>query len=487
MQLSKIVTTLGLKLEGDGAPTVLGLTEDSRSVQPGYAFVAIKGLSVDGVEFIPKALEKGAVAIITYVGADVGAVDVPVIYAENPRKTMGEIAALVYGAQPKTIAAVTGTNGKTSVAHFARQLWELCGQKAASIGTLGIIEGFEQPHDKEEASMTTPGVEQLHSSLKALTEKKIQHLAMEVSSHGLDQWRVAGIHPSIAAFTNFTRDHLDYHETEEAYFNAKMRLFEEVMVEGAQVVLNADIPEFDTIKNRCRARAGEIHTYGKKGVDLSILDLHAHQDGQALTLAVHGKTMEVHVPLAGAFQAYNLCCAALMVASSGIELEEVVAAMHDVSAVTGRLELAGRTKQNACVYIDYAHTPDALETVIKTLRPHAMGAARLITLFGCGGDRDAGKRPLMGKVAVQHSDLVVVTDDNPRTEDADAIRAEIMKAATGALEIPNREKAIRNTIAMLEKDDVLLIAGKGHERYQIIGKETHSFDEKAIVKDAISA
>jgi UDP-N-acetylmuramoyl-L-alanyl-D-glutamate--2,6-diaminopimelate ligase len=392
------------------------------------------------------------------------------------------MAARFYVHQPRVIAAVTGTNGKTSVAAFTRQIWQRLGFRAASIGTLGLV----APNLQRPGALTTPDPVDLHRILRELADDGIEYLAMEASSHGLEQFRLDGVRIGAAGFTNLSRDHLDYHDSMEAYLAAKMRLFEAVMAPGGTAVLNADAPEFDALAQICVARGHEIISYGAAGEDLRLEASQPSEQGQHVTLTVLGERAEMKLPLFGAFQAHNVLCALGLAIACGANHEAALEAIEYLKGPRGRLELVARHPSGAPVYVDYAHTPDALENVLEALRSHATG--RLVLVFGCGGDRDPGKRPLMGAVASRLADVVIVTDDNPRSEDPAAIRRQIMapQGAPGAREIGLRGEAIRAALALLERDDLLLIAGKGHETGQIVGEEVHPFDDADVARAAVA-
>jgi UDP-N-acetylmuramoyl-L-alanyl-D-glutamate--2,6-diaminopimelate ligase len=473
------IAVSALALERD--PAILSLTADSRAVALGTLFAALPGTHRDGRDFIPEAVAKGAVAVLAAKGTTLppGADHVALIEDANPRRRWALLAAAFFGAQPQTIAAVTGTNGKTSTAQFARQIWTRLGRKAGAMGTLGLVApGFPQA-----ASLTTPDPVALHRTLAELAGGGITHLAMEASSHGLDQFRLDGVLVTVGGFTNLTRDHLDYHGTMEGYFQAKAQLFERVMPKGAAAVLNADIPEFERLQALCRGRKQTVIGYGEAGQELRVVDTTPLAHGQRLTLDVWGKRQVVELPLVGRFQAWNALCALGMVIGSGEAADAALAALADLEGVRGRLELVARPQNDTAIYVDYAHTPDGLETVLKALRPHTQG--RLAVVFGCGGDRDRGKRPIMGGIATSLADRVIVTDDNPRTERPEAIRAEIMAAARGAREIGDRAEAIRTAVRELAAGDVLVIAGKGHEQGQIVGSEIRPFDDAAVARTAV--
>jgi UDP-N-acetylmuramoyl-L-alanyl-D-glutamate--2,6-diaminopimelate ligase len=461
---------------------VSGLTADSRQVAAGYLFAALPGSRVDGRDFIPQALDKGAAAVLAPLGTELPAAagDVPLITDDNPRRRLALLAARFYERQPRTACAVTGTNGKTSVASFTRQIWQALGHDAASLGTLGL----QPPRADAPASLTTPDPVELHRCLATLARDHIDHVVLEASSHGLDQSRLDGIRVSAAAFTNLTRDHLDYHGTMAAYLAAKLRLFTELLQQDGAAVVNIDDPAGADVAAACRARGVRLITYGRAEADLHLLRQEPTATGQNLQIDVFGKRYDVALPVAGAFQADNALAALGLVLAGGIDPDMAVAALAQVSGVPGRVELVGATPAGGHVYVDYAHTPDALETVLKALRPHT--ANRLHVIIGCGGDRDRGKRPIMGRIAVTLADQAIITDDNPRSEDPAAIRQEMLAEAPGAQEIGDRGAAIATAVAALGPGDVLVIAGKGHESGQIVGGQVLPFDDREIARTAIS-
>ncbi|NNG04335.1 MAG: UDP-N-acetylmuramoyl-L-alanyl-D-glutamate--2,6-diaminopimelate ligase [Inquilinus sp.] len=456
-----------------GLPEITGLTADSRAVEPGFLFAALPGSQADGRDFIGAAIAKGAIAILAPAGTVLPdyAGAATLITDDRPRRRFALIAAAFHGSQPATIAAITGTNGKTSTAHFTRQIWERLGHRAASLGTLGIT----APGLENYGALTTPDPAALHASLADLAAAGVTHLAMEASSHGLDQYRLDGVRVTAAGFTNLSRDHLDYHGTMEAYLAAKGRLFDEVLAPGGTAVLNADAPESSALAARARAAGRRVSTYGVAGEAIRLDDAVPQADGLALGLTIEGRRYSANLPLVGTFQVANALCALGLVLADDVAPAAAVEALGHLQGVRGRLEQVARHPNGAPVYVDYAHTPDALETVLKALRPHTVG--RLVCVFGCGGDRDPGKRPLMGATVAQLADRPIVTDDNPRTEDPAAIRAATLAACPGAREIGDRAGAIRSAIAGLAPDDVLIIAGKGHETGQIVGEEVHPFDD----------
>ena len=462
---------------------VTGLTQDSRAVEPGFIFAAFSGSKSDGKSFIPDAIEKGAVAILTDKQVE-GVVNIPVIISDNPRQQFAKMIADFYQSQPEVIVAVTGTNGKTSTAHFTRQIWQKMNYAAASLGTIGIT----APGVKKYGSLTTPDPVTLHEELAELEKSGVTHLALEGSSHGLDQYRLDGVRIKAAGFTSFSRDHMDYHETEADYLAAKTRLFSEVMQPYGVAVLNADIPEFKALNKVCQERGIRVLSYGYKACDIKLTKREPLLHGQSVSLMVFGQNYNFEFPLAGAFQIMNALCALGLVLSEFLEnplkQAESVTALEKLTGVKGRLELVAYHPNGAAIYVDYAHTPDALENVLKALRPHTSN--QLHALIGCGGDRDKGKRPQMGKVAQDLADHVIITDDNPRTENPDIIRQEIMTACPKAQEVGDRAKAIKEAIAQLNSGDILVVAGKGHEQGQIIGTEVKPFDDAEEIKKELA-
>ncbi len=477
-ELSRLIKSDGVYAAEAASLHVMGLTADSRDVAAGFIFAALPGTKVDGTAFLETAKAKGAIAAI--VPANTPAVHgLHLIHTENPRRLLALAAARFYDDQPDTIVAVTGTNGKTSVSVFVRQIWAAMGFRAASLGTIGII----GPDGAVELKHTTPDPVKLQEAVAALADQRIEHLAVEASSHGLAQHRLDGLHISAAAFTNFTRDHLDYHKTLEDYFDAKMMLFENLLCPGSPAVINADMPEAAEIIRRCKLRGLVPYTVGENGESISIIKAVQTENGQLLTLRMADGTFEVPLPLVGDFQASNAIVAAGLVLATGGEASQVRHALASLKGATGRLELVGSKANGARVFVDYAHTPDAIETALKALRPSTPG--KLHVVFGCGGDRDKGKRPLMAKAAAHNADLVYITDDNPRTEDAATIRCEALAGAPQAVEIGNRSEAIATAVAKLGSGDVLLVAGKGHEPGQTIGTTVHPFSDHDAVKAAL--
>jgi UDP-N-acetylmuramoyl-L-alanyl-D-glutamate--2,6-diaminopimelate ligase len=456
-----------------------GVTADSRAVKPGDLFVAIAGGKADGLRFVDQALAGGAVAVMAERAPERSLPDtVAFICVPNARRALAYAASKIYPRQPHIIAAVTGTSGKTSVAAFTRQIWDALGHRAASIGTIGIV----SPRGETYGSLTTPDPVVLHRSLQQLADDGVTHLAIEASSHGLDQFRLDGLRIAAGAFTNITRDHLDYHPSFEAYFAAKLRLFKELIKPGGTAVVDVDHEHAAAVLDTAAARGLSILRVGRTGTDIRLVEASIDGFSQALRIAHGGKELRVRLPLVGAFQVENALVAAGIAIATGGEPAAVFAALADLRGAKGRLELVGQ-KRGAPIFVDYAHKPDALAKALEALRPYAAG--RLVVVFGAGGDRDRGKRPLMGAVAAAKADRVVVTDDNPRSENAAAIRAAILAAAPGAIEIGDRREAIRSAIADLRAGDALLIAGKGHETGQIIGDRIVPFSDHDAVAAAL--
>ena len=460
-----------------------GLTSDSRKVKPGYLFAALAGTKTDGAKFVQDAVARGASAVLgtPALESDVAALGVTFIPSENPRLGLARYAAAFYDAQPETVAAVTGTKGKSSIVAFLREIWTALGKPAASLGTVGVI----APNGVMPLSHTTPDPVEIHELLATLKADGVDHLAIEASSHGLDQHRLDGVRISGCGFTNITRDHMDYHATFEDYLAAKLRLFGEVVEQGGVAVVNADADHADRFIEAARARKLRLITVGMEGDTIRLVSLTGHGDAQKLQVVYAGGTYDIDLPLAGTFQASNALVAAGLAIGLGEEAGKVFAALEHLKGAPGRMEKVAFVN-GAPIYVDYAHTPDSLQKVLEALRPHTQN--RLHVVFGCGGDRDRGKRPLMGAVAVKLADDVIVTDDNPRSEEPAAIRAEILAAATGAREIGDRAQAIQKAVAELQVGDVLVIAGKGHETGQYITGEVHPFsDREQAVAAALAA
>ncbi len=475
-----MAATLARLIGGDAAIApeaaaivVTGLTADSRAVKPGFVFAALPGSSVDGAKFALKAVAAGAVAIVA--GQPLQA-SVPVVVSANPRRLFACMAARFHGRQPDLIVAVTGTNGKTSVAAFVREIWTSMGFRAASLGTVGVV----SPSGHRSLEHTTPDPVKLHEIVAGLRDEHVNHLALEASSHGLAQFRLDGLHLSAGAFTNITRDHLDYHDGFEDYFAAKMRLFDELLPEGAPAVINADAARAQEVVAHATARKLRVFTVGRSGSALKLLDAERDGFGQRLVVQGPGARHSVILPLAGDFQASNALVAAGLVIATGGEEALVMHALESLKGAKGRLDLVTRSRTGAPIFVDYAHTPDALETAIAALRPYVTG--RLVVVFGAGGDRDRGKRPQMGAVAARLADIAFVTDDNPRTEDPAAIRHAVMAGNAGLKEIGGRAEAIRAAVDELRAGDILLVAGKGHESGQTIGATVIPFSDHDAVR-----
>ncbi|MGN7733730.1 MULTISPECIES: UDP-N-acetylmuramoyl-L-alanyl-D-glutamate--2,6-diaminopimelate ligase [Sinorhizobium/Ensifer group] len=458
---------------------VAGLTADSRQVQPGDLFVAVTGSKANGSTYIADALKRGAVAVVTEAGSDVDASSAPVLKLSEPRAFLARAAAAFYGRQPETMVAVTGTAGKTSVASFTRQIWAHSGFAAAMIGTTGVV----APGRNDYGSLTTPDPVSLHKLLAELAEAGVTHAAMEASSHGLDQSRLDGVRLSAAAFTNLGRDHMDYHPTVEHYMASKMRLFNALLPKGAPAVIFADDQWSEQAIAAARKAKLEVRTVGRKGDYISLKRVEHFRHKQSAEVHVGDDIFEIHIPLAGDFQVANALVAAGLAMSTGISPKAAFSALEKLQGASGRLELVGQTKDGALAYVDYAHKPDALENVLASVRPFTTG--RVVVVFGCGGDRDKGKRPIMGEIATRLADVTIVTDDNPRSEIPEVIRAEIMTAAKGAIEIGDRAQAIRTAVGMLKTGDTLIVAGKGHEEGQTIGSVTLPFSDHAEVRKAL--
>jgi UDP-N-acetylmuramoyl-L-alanyl-D-glutamate--2,6-diaminopimelate ligase len=463
-------------------PEIRGVTADSRKVKPGYLFAALPGSKIDGRSFIPIALQAGAAAVLAPEAMP--GLPVPVAHAWDVRRAYALAAGAFYAAQPRTCVAVTGTNGKTSVAAYCRQIFDRLGHKAASMGTLGVSLSPRAGGDQlTPPGLTTPDAADVAANLADLAQRGVTHLAMEASSHGIDQRRLDAVRLTAAGFLNLTQDHLDYHGTMGAYRASKLRLFETLLPRGRTAVLNADSDAYGAFAAASVMAGHSIMSVGEGGQGLKLIERIPTAHGQRLTIQAAGETFHTLLPLAGAYQASNALVAAGLCIAAGEDAGEVLAALEHIEGAPGRLQRIGAGPRGGEAYVDYAHTPDGLETVLKALRPHAKG--RLMVVFGAGGDRDRSKRPLMGAAAAQLADLVLVTDDNPRGEDPAEIRAAILAAAPGALEVGDRREAITAAVAQLRDGDVLVVAGKGHEQGQIVGGVTHPFDDIAEVAAAL--
>ena len=479
MKLSALTVAAGLPAI-DSDANVTGFAIDSRKVAPGTVFGAFRGAKFNGEDFIAAAVKAGAVAIVAHPDAVVeGAIH---FAAEEPRRLFAQLAAPFFAPVPETLVAVTGTNGKTSTVELTRQLWRMAGERAASIGTLGVTTGDETVS----TGLTTPDIATFLANLSGLAREGVTHVAYEASSHGLSQFRIEGPRVVAGAFTNLSRDHLDYHATMDEYFAAKMRLFDEVVVDGGTAVVWADDVWSDKAIEHAKARGLKLFTVGEKGEAIRLVKRTPTSLGQTLQIEYAGKVRKIDLPLIGAYQAANSLVAAGLVIASGGDADATFDAMKRLVTVRGRIERAGLNTNGAPIYVDYAHTPDALEAAIAALRPHVTG--RLIAVFGAGGDRDQGKRPEMGKVASAGADLAIVTDDNPRGEDPATIRAMILAGMeAGAREVGDRREAIRLAVAEAGAGDVVLIAGKGHEQGQIIGSgdsvRVLPFDDVTVARE----
>ena len=488
MRTTKSLADLGLSARGGAEAGITGITVDSREVKEGFLFAALPGARVHGAEFIQYALRMGAGAVLTdakgaRIAAEVlDASHAALIIAEDPRQVLAYTAALWFGAQPEVMVAVTGTNGKTSVSTFCRQLWMALDLDAVNLGTTGVEGAWEAP-----LAHTTPEPVTLHRALAGAVDNGITHAAMEASSHGLEQRRLDGVHLQAAGFTNFTQDHLDYHHTFEAYFEAKAGLFTRVLPEDGTAVLNMDDPKVADLEPVCAARGQSVLTVGQgAGCDLRLAAQRFDATGQDLRFEWQGQPHQVRLKLIGGFQAANALMAAGLVIAAGEDPARVFDALPDLGTVRGRMQLAATRANGAAAFVDYAHTPDAVKTALSALRPHVMG--RLIAIIGAGGDRDTAKRPLMGEAARDNADIVIVTDDNPRSEDPATIRAAVMAGAgPNATEVADRAEAILRGVDMLMPGDALLICGKGHESGQVVGDITYPFDDCEQASVAVSA
>jgi UDP-N-acetylmuramoyl-L-alanyl-D-glutamate--2,6-diaminopimelate ligase len=463
----------------DSDSEVTGFAIDHRKVAPGSVFGAFNGAVFNGEDFIPQAVTRGAVAVVARPQAAVDAV--PHLSDDQPRRLFANLAAKFFAPYPEVAVAVTGTNGKTSTVEMTRQMWRMIGHRSASIGTLGVTTS----DDQVKTGLTTPDIVTFLSNVAGLERMGVSHVAYEASSHGLDQHRAEGVPLAAAAFTNFSRDHLDYHSSMEVYFEAKMRLFDELLGPDGTAVVWTDDAKSAEVMERVRRRGSALMTVGREGETIRLVEQVPTPLGQTVSLANEGKTHKLALPLIGAYQAANVLVAAGLVMATGAGFEAAFSAMQRVSPVRGRLERAVISGRGVPVYVDYAHTGDALEAAIAALKPHVANVqgGRLITVFGAGGDRDQGKRPEMGTVASRLSDVVIVTDDNPRGEDPAKIRREVLAGARGAKEIAGRREAIAEAIAIARAGDIVLLAGKGHEQGQIIGDRVLPFDDVVVARE----
>ena len=460
---------------------IQALTADSREVGQGMLFAALPGAKSDGSKFIPQAVAAGAAAILMGQQPLQEELSIPVIRVDDPRRTLSLIAARYYARQPRTVAAVTGTNGKTSVTVFLRQIWERAGLKAASLGTIGLI----APGGAITGTLTTPDPIKLHEMMADLAGDDVTHLALEASSHGLEQRRLDGVRFSAAAFTNLSRDHLDYHRTLQDYLRAKLRLFDTLLPKGAAAVIDADEAQASAIQSIAKTRELELLSVGRGGETLKIASVTRMHDGVRMMVEAFGEKRYVSLPLVGHFQVSNALVAAALAIATGVEALKAIDALSYLKGASGRLELVGTHPSGAHVYVDYAHTPDAIANALQALRPHAK--RKLTVIVGAGGDRDPGKRPLMGQAAHENADRVIVTDDNPRSESPAAIRRAVLGGAPNADEIADRRAAIRTAVGSLKEGDVLLIAGKGHETGQTVGNQVLPFSDQFEAQAALKS
>ncbi|MFZ5710658.1 MAG: UDP-N-acetylmuramoyl-L-alanyl-D-glutamate--2,6-diaminopimelate ligase [Pseudomonadota bacterium] len=486
-RVSTSLAELGLTAQGGAEAIVTGIASDSRQVRRGFLFAALPGSRVHGASHVGAALALGASAILTdragaeIAGPQLEAAKAALVVAEDAREALALAAALWFGRQPAAVVAVTGTNGKTSVATFTRQIWTHLGLQAANIGTTGVEGAFSAP-----SIHTTPEPVALHRLLADMATAGVTHVAMEASSHGLDQRRLDGVQLTAAAFTNLTQDHLDYHGDMETYFSAKMGLFDRVLPEDATAVINMHTARGAAVAEIAKRRGQRVLGVGlAEEDDLRILAQRYDMTGQDLRFSWRGKPQLVRLPLIGGFQAGNALLAAGLAIAGGEAPEAVFAVLPRLSTVRGRMQLAATRDNGAAVFVDYAHTPDAVATALKALRPHVIG--RIAVVLGAGGDRDRTKRPLMGRAAARHADIVFVTDDNPRNEDPAAIRAAVMEGCPGATEVGDRAEAILRAVDTLQPGDALLVAGKGHETGQIVGQDVYPFDDVEQASVAVAA
>ncbi|PWJ89928.1 UDP-N-acetylmuramoylalanyl-D-glutamate--2,6-diaminopimelate ligase [Mesorhizobium loti] len=459
---------------------VTGISSDSRQVKPGVVFFALAGTKADGAVYAADAAARGAAAIVAGKGSTIAGLSVAVLAVDDPRLALALSAARYFGKQPQTMVAVTGTSGKTSVAAFTRQIWEQAGYAAASIGTTGVV----APGRNDYGSLTTPDPVALHQLLRELADAGVTHASMEASSHGLDQRRLDGVKLAAGGFTNLGRDHMDYHPTIEDYHRAKLRLFDTLLPKGAPAVIFADDPWSAPTIQAAQAAGLKVLTVGRHGDFLRLKRVEHERHRQRAEVEADGVLYEIDLPLAGDFQISNALVSAGLAISTGTPVAKALMALEKLKGAPGRLDLVGTTVNGAPVYVDYAHKPDALENVLASVRPFTTG--RVIVVFGCGGDRDRGKRPIMGEIATRLADVVIVTDDNPRSEVPETIRAAILAAAPGAIEIGDRRQAIHEAVAMLHAGDTLIVAGKGHEEGQTIGSETLHFSDHEEVRAALT-
>ncbi len=483
---TKTLSELGLTARAGRNPAIAGLAVDSRQVTQGFLFAALPGVKVHGAAFIETALRQGAAAVLTdaagaaMASEALGASEAAVVITAAPREALARTSALWFGAQPKTVVAVTGTNGKTSVSTFVRQIWTLLGRQAINIGTTGVEGAWTAP-----LMHTTPEPITLHRALAQAARHGVTHAAMEASSHGLDQRRLDGVHLTAAGFTNFTQDHLDYHASFEDYFDAKAGLFARVLPEDGTAVINIEEDRGTDMAAIATARGCQVISVGRRIGDFHLGRIQVDATGQTVCFMHKGKQYVRRLSLIGDFQAENVMLAAALCVACGEEAAHVFDTLEELETVRGRMQLAATRENGASVFVDYAHTPDAIATALQALRPHVLG--RLVAIVGAGGDRDATKRPLMGQAAADHADLVIVTDDNPRSEDPATIRAAVLLGAPEAMEVGDRAEAILRGVDALGPGDALLIAGKGHETGQTVGDDVLPFDDAEQASVAVAA
>lgn len=477
----KEIEQLASSNDGGALPDIAfeGVASDSRQISPGDLFVALSGSKADGATFAQDAVDRGAAAVLCAHDAGIPDLSVPIVRMDHPRQALAQIAAKLFAPQPKTIVAVTGTAGKTSVASFTRQIYAAAGLPAASIGTTGV----QSPKTMIEGALTTPDPVVLHKILHDLVTEGTNHVAMEASSHGLDQRRLDGVELAAAAFTNIGRDHMDYHPTVEDYFAAKMRLFDTLLGKGRPAVIFADDPWSQKAEEVAQKAGLDVRTVGRRGKFLSLKRVEHERYRQVLDVECQGETHRIELPLAGDFQVSNALVSAGLAISTGVAPKTAFAALEKLQGAAGRLELVGNTASGALVYVDYAHKPEALEQVLLSVRPFTTGD--VVVAFGAGGDRDPGKRPIMGEIAARLADRVYVTDDNPRSEEPGEIRSAIMQGAPGAIEIGDRREAIYEAVRSLKTGDTLIIAGKGHETGQTAKGSTVHFSDHEEARAAI--
>lgn len=469
--------TLRSLLGLDDDTVITGLSADSRQIKPGMIFAALPGTAMDGRDFIPQAEANGAAAVLSVGGTTA---NVPVVLDRNPRLVYAQLAAKLYPGQPKTLVAMTGTNGKSSTVEFLRQIWTYAGFNAACFGTLGVT----SPEGYKSMSHTTPDALALHQTLSELAQSGVTHAAMEASSHGLKQYRMDAVDVTASGFSNLTQDHFDYHPNVQDYFTSKARLFIDLTPRSAPVVINTNDKFGRHLVEVCQGLGQDVLQVGWTGEDIRIDEVMPYSAGQKLTLIVQGERRLVDLPLVGEFQVLNAVAALGLAIKTGVEIDTAIEALGHLKGVAGRLELAGATKAGAPIYVDFAHTEDGLEKLLRSVRPHTEGD--IVVVFGCGGDRDPDKRSKMGAVAAKLAEQAIVTDDNPRTEDAASIRKAVLKGCPQATEIGDRAAAIAEGIHRLGPDDCLVIAGKGHEQGQIIGDKTISFSDVEVARGLLS-